>query len=132
MSSFEVIGGHTLKGSITPQGAKNEALQVLSAVVLSADPITISNIPNIVDVNLLIELLHAMGVSVEKLSEGEYRFKADKIDPAYLASEDFKAKSGRLRGSVMLAGPILARFKIAYLPKPGGDQAARIELFVEL
>ena len=128
MSSFEVIGGHTLKGSITPQGAKNEALQVLSAVVLSAEPITISNIPNIVDVNLLMELLQAMGVSVEKLSEGEYRFKADKIDPAYLASEDFKNKSGRLRGSVMLAGPILARFKIAYLPKPGGDKIGRRRL----
>jgi len=128
MSSFEVIGGHALKGSITPQGAKNEALQVLSAVVLSAEPITISNIPNIVDVNLLMELLHAMGVSVEKLSEGEYRFKADKIDPTYLASEDFKTKSGRLRGSVMLAGPILARFKIAYLPKPGGDKIGRRRL----
>jgi len=128
MSSFEVIGGHALKGSITPQGAKNEALQVLSAVVLSAEPITISNIPNIVDVNLLMELLQAMGVSVEKLSEGEYRFKADKIDPTYLASEDFKAKSGRLRGSVMLAGPILARFKIAYLPKPGGDKIGRRRL----
>ena len=128
MSSFEVIGGHALKGSITPQGAKNEALQVLSAVVLSAEPITISNIPNIVDVNLLMELLQAMGVSVEKLSEGEYRFQADKIDPTYLASEDFKAKSGRLRGSVMLAGPILARFKIAYLPKPGGDKIGRRRL----
>ncbi len=128
MSSFEVIGGHALKGNITPQGAKNEALQVLSAVVLSAEPITISNVPNIVDVNLLIELLAAMGVSVEKLGEGEYRFKADQIDPSYLASDDFKAKSGRLRGSVMLAGPILARFKIAYLPKPGGDKIGRRRL----
>jgi len=128
MSSFEVIGGHALKGNITPQGAKNEALQVLSAVVLSAEPITISNVPNIVDVNLLIELLEAMGVSVEKLGEGEYRFQADKIDPSYLASDDFKAKSGRLRGSVMLAGPILSRFKIAYLPKPGGDKIGRRRL----
>ncbi len=128
MSSFEVIGGHALKGNITPQGAKNEALQVLSAVVLSAAPITISNVPNIVDVNLLIELLAAMGVSVEKLGEGEYRFQADKIDPSYLASDDFKAKSGRLRGSVMLAGPILSRFKIAYLPKPGGDKIGRRRL----
>ncbi len=128
MSSFEVIGGHALKGNITPQGAKNEALQVLSAVVLSAEPITISNVPNIVDVNLLMELLAAMGVSVEKLAEGEYRFKADKIDPSYLASDDFKAKSGRLRGSVMLAGPILSRFKIAYLPKPGGDKIGRRRL----
>ena len=128
MSSFEVIGGHALKGNITPQGAKNEALQVLSAVVLSAEPITISNVPNIVDVNLLIELLAAMGVSVEKLGEGEYRFQADQIDPSYLASDDFKAKSGRLRGSVMLAGPILSRFKIAYLPKPGGDKIGRRRL----
>ena len=128
MSSFEVIGGKALKGNITPQGAKNEALQILSAVVLTAEPITISNIPDIVDVNLLIELLEAMGVSVEKLSVGEYRFQADKIDPSYLASDDFKAKSGRLRGSVMLAGPILARFKKAYLPKPGGDKIGRRRL----
>ena len=128
MSSFEVIGGKSLKGNITPQGAKNEALQILSAVVLTAEPITISNIPAIVDVNLLIELLEAMGVSVEKLKEGEYRFQADKIDPSYLSSDDFKTKSGRLRGSVMLAGPILARFKKAYLPKPGGDKIGRRRL----
>jgi UDP-N-acetylglucosamine 1-carboxyvinyltransferase len=128
MSSFEVIGGKALKGSIIPQGAKNEALQILSAVVLTSEAVTISNIPNIVDVNLLIELLHEMGVSVEKLGEGEYRFKADKIDPHYLASEDFRKKSGRLRGSVMLAGPILARFKTAYLPKPGGDKIGRRRL----
>ena len=128
MSSFEVIGGKALKGNITPQGAKNEALQILSAVVLTAEPITISNIPDIVDVNLLIELLEAMGVSVEKLKEGEYRFQADKIDPSYLAADDFKTKSGRLRGSVMLAGPILARFKKAYLPKPGGDKIGRRRL----
>ena len=128
MSSFEVIGGKALKGSITPQGAKNEALQILSAGVLTAEPITIANIPDIVDVNLLIELLEAMGVSVEKLNVGEYRFQADKIDPSYLASDDFKAKSGRLRGSVMLAGPILARFKKAYLPKPGGDKIGRRRL----
>jgi UDP-N-acetylglucosamine 1-carboxyvinyltransferase len=128
MSSFEVKGGNALKGTIIPQGAKNEALQILSAVVLSNDPITISNIPNIVDVNLLIELLHEMGVSVEKLNEGVYRFQADKIDPQYLASEDFRKKSGRLRGSVMLAGPILARFNIAYLPKPGGDKIGRRRL----
>jgi len=128
MSSFEVRGGKALKGTIVPQGAKNEALQILSAVVLSTDPITISNVPNIVDVNLLIELLHEMGVSVEKLGEGVYRFQADKIDPAYLASEEFRKKSGRLRGSVMLAGPILARFNVAYLPKPGGDKIGRRRL----
>jgi len=128
MSSFEIIGGKALKGNITPQGAKNEALQILSAVVLSAETITVANIPDIVDVNLLMELLEAMGVSVEKLAVGEYRFKADKIDPTYLASDDFKSKSGRLRGSVMLAGPILARFKKAYLPKPGGDKIGRRRL----
>jgi len=128
MSSFEVIGGQALKGNITPQGAKNEALQILSAVVLTAEPITIANIPDIVDVNLLIELLEAMGVSVEKLAVGEYRFRANAIDPTYLASDDFKTKSGRLRGSVMLAGPILARFKKAYLPKPGGDKIGRRRL----
>ena len=128
MSSFEVRGGKKLHGTIIPQGAKNEALQILSAVVLTSDPVTISNIPNIVDVNLLIELLQEMGVRVEKLAEGEYRFQADQIDPLYLASEDFRKKSGRLRGSVMLAGPILARFKKAYLPKPGGDKIGRRRL----
>jgi UDP-N-acetylglucosamine 1-carboxyvinyltransferase len=128
MSSFEVIGGKRLHGAIVPQGAKNEALQILSAVVLTTEPVVISNIPNIIDVNLLIELLHEMGVSVEKLSEGEYRFQADKVDPNYLASEAFRKKSGKLRGSVMLAGPILARFKKAYLPKPGGDKIGRRRL----
>ena len=128
MSSFEVIGGKALKGTIVPQGAKNEALQIFSAVVLSSDPITISNIPNIVDVNLLIELLHEMGVRIEKIEEGTYRFQADQIDPDYLASAAFRTKSGRLRGSVMLAGPILARFKKAYLPKPGGDKIGRRRL----
>ena len=128
MSSFEVIGGKALKGTIIPQGAKNEALQIISAVVLTSDPITISNIPNIVDVNLLIELLHEMGVRVEKIEAGTYRFQADQIDPAYLAGEAFRTKSGRLRGSVMLAGPILARFKKAYLAKPGGDKIGRRRL----
>ena len=128
MSSFEVRGGKALKGTIVPQGAKNEALQILSAVVLTIEPVTISNIPNIVDVNLLIELLHEMGVRVEKISEGVYRFQADQIDADYLASEAFRIKSGRLRGSVMLAGPILARFKKAYLPKPGGDKIGRRRL----
>ena len=128
MSSFEVRGGKRLQGTIVPQGAKNEALQILSAVVLTTEPVVISNIPNIIDVNLLIELLHEMGVSVEKLAEGEYRFQADKVDPNYLSSEAFRKKSGRLRGSVMLAGPILARFKKAYLPKPGGDKIGRRRL----
>jgi len=125
MSSFEVRGGIALKGEIIPQGAKNETLQILSAVLLSTEPITITNIPDIIDVNLLIELLHEMGVTVEKLGAGNYTFQADKVDPSYLASETFRIKSGRLRGSVMLAGPILARFKKAYLAKPGGDKIGR-------
>lgn len=128
MSSFEVIGGKQLKGSITPQGAKNEALQILSAVVLTKETITIANIPDILDVNLLIELLIEMGVQVTRLNQDTYQFQANDINVDYLASEDFRKKSGRLRGSVMLAGPLLARFKKAYLPKPGGDKIGRRRL----
>ena len=117
MSSFEVIGGKQLKGSIVPQGAKNEALQILSAVVLTKEPVTISNIPDILDVNLLIELLQEMGVVVNRINQDTYQFQANDVQVDYLASEDFRKKSGRLRGSVMLAGPLLARFKKAYLPK---------------
>lgn len=128
MSSFEVIGGKQLKGSIVPQGAKNEALQILSAVVLTKEPVTISNIPDILDVNLLIELLQEMGVVVSRINQDTYQFQANDIQVDYLASEDFRKKSGRLRGSVMLAGPLLARFKKAYLPKPGGDKIGRRRL----
>ena len=128
MSSFEVIGGKKLAGTITPQGAKNEALQILSAVVLTDEPVTISNIPDILDVNLLIELLADIGVKVEKLASDTYRFQADGIDPDYLSTEAFRKKSGRLRGSVMLAGPMLARFSRAYIPKPGGDKIGRRRL----
>jgi UDP-N-acetylglucosamine 1-carboxyvinyltransferase len=128
MSSFEVIGGKQLKGLITPQGAKNEALQILSAVLLTKETITIANIPDIVDVNLLIELLVEMGVKVTRLNQDTYQFQANDIDVAYLASDNFRKKSGRLRGSVMLAGPLLARFKKAYLPKPGGDKIGRRRL----
>ncbi len=128
MSSFEVIGGKQLKGSIVPQGAKNEALQILSAVVLTKEPVTISNIPDILDVNLLIELLLEMGVVVSRINQDTYQFQANDIQVDYLASEDFRKKSGRLRGSVMLAGPLLARFKKAYLPKPGGDKIGRRRL----
>lgn len=128
MSSFEVIGGKQLKGSIVPQGAKNEALQILSAVVLTKEPVTISNIPDILDVNLLIELLQEMGVSVDRINQDTYQFQANDIQVDYLASEDFRKKSGRLRGSVMLAGPLLARFRKAYLPKPGGDKIGRRRL----
>ena len=128
MSSFEVIGGNQLKGSITPQGAKNEALQILSAVVLTKQSVTISNIPDILDVNLLIELLKEIGVKVNRINQDSYQFQANEIDIDYLASEKFRQKSGRLRGSVMLAGPLLARFKKAYIPKPGGDKIGRRRL----
>ncbi|MEI6264741.1 MAG: UDP-N-acetylglucosamine 1-carboxyvinyltransferase [Sphingobacteriia bacterium] len=128
MSSFEVIGGKKLSGTIVPQGAKNEALQILSAVVLTDQVITISNIPDIVDVNLLIELLHEIGVKINRINADSYSFQADQIDIDYLASADFRKKSGRLRGSVMLAGPMLARFKKAYIPKPGGDKIGRRRL----
>lgn len=128
MSSFEVIGGKQLKGSITPQGAKNEALQIISAVVLTKQTVTISNIPDILDVNLLIELLKEMGVQVNRINQDTYQFQANEIDVDYLASEKFRQKSGRLRGSVMLAGPLLARFKKAFIPKPGGDKIGRRRL----
>ena len=128
MASFKVIGGNKLNGEITPQGAKNEALQILSAVVLSSETITIHNIPDIVDVNLLIELLEDMGVKVDRVNRHTCTFKADAIDVDYLASEEFRKKGGKLRGSVMLAGPMLARFKKAYIPKPGGDKIGRRRL----
>src|SRR5437868_7433236 len=104
MSSFEVIGGNKLKGEIIPQGAKNEALQSLSAVLLTAAPVTISNIPDILDVNLLIELLEEIGVKVTRIAKDTCRFQADAVDADYLASEGFRKKGGRLRGSVMFAG----------------------------
>ena len=128
MSSFEVIGKQKLHGEITPQGAKNEALQILSAVLLTAETVTIHNIPDILDVNLLIELLQEIGVKVEKQNKHSYTFTANNIDADYLASSAFRKKGGRLRGSVMLAGPMLARFKKAYIPKPGGDKIGRRRL----
>jgi UDP-N-acetylglucosamine 1-carboxyvinyltransferase len=128
MNAFEIIGGKRLQGEIVPQGAKNEALQVLSAVLLSTQKITISNIPDIRDVNLLIELLADIGVKVEKLSPGVYTFQADDINLEYLRSEQFKNKSKRLRGSVMFMGPLLARFGFASMPKPGGDKIGRRRL----
>jgi len=128
MNAFEVTGGKKLQGAITPQGAKNEALQIISAVLLSPEAITISNIPDILDVNLLIELLGDMGVSIERPQWDTCIFKADNVNIDYLHSEAFKKKSGRLRGSVMLAGPMLARFKKAFIPKPGGDKIGRRRL----
>jgi UDP-N-acetylglucosamine 1-carboxyvinyltransferase len=128
MKSFEVIGGKKLSGSIVPQGAKNEALQILSAVLLTEETVTIGNIPNILDVNLLIELLHDMGVQVDQINAHTYNFTAKNVDENYLASAAFRKKGGKLRGSVMLAGPMLARFKKAYIPKPGGDKIGRRRL----
>jgi UDP-N-acetylglucosamine 1-carboxyvinyltransferase len=128
MSSFKVTGGKKLRGEITPQGAKNEALQIVSAVLLTPEKVTITNLPDIIDVNLQIELLQEMGVKVERTAPHTCTFQADDIAVDYLGSEAFKQKSGRLRGSVMLAGPMLARFKKAFIPRPGGDKIGRRRL----
>ena len=128
MPSFEVIGGKKLQGDIIPQGAKNEALQIISAVLLTSGKVTISNIPDIIDVNLLIELLGEMGVKTERLDRGTCTFQADAVDTGYRETEAFRNKGGRLRGSVMTAGPMLARFKKAYIPRPGGDKIGRRRL----
>jgi UDP-N-acetylglucosamine 1-carboxyvinyltransferase len=128
MSSFEVTGGNKLHGEIIPQGAKNEALQILSAVLLTSDPVTISNIPDILDVNLQIELLKDIGVKVTRNTKDSCTFQADAVDADWLATEGYRKKGGRLRGSIMFAGPMLARFKRAYIPKPGGDKIGRRRL----
>lgn len=128
MHSFEVKGGRKLHGEIVPQGAKNEALQIISAVLLTPEKITISNIPDIIDVNLLIELLADMGVKIERMQRDACSFQADNVDMDFLHSEAFRKKSGRLRGSVMTAGPMLARYKKAFIPKPGGDKIGRRRL----
>ena len=125
MSSFVVEGGHKLSGTIRPQGAKNEALQVISAVLLTKEEVRIENIPEILDVKNLILLLEGMGVKVTRHEKGVYTFKADEIDVDYIMSADFVAKCAKLRGSVMVVGPLLARFGRAYFPKPGGDQIGR-------
>ncbi|MBC6609430.1 UDP-N-acetylglucosamine 1-carboxyvinyltransferase [Hymenobacter sp. BT507] len=125
MASFEVIGGQPLKGEIIPQGAKNEALQILCAVLLTAEPVTISNIPDIRDVNKLIELLRDMGVKVGKIGVDTYVFQADDVHLDYLDTEAFVAQGRALRGSVMILGPMLARFGKCQLPRPGGDKIGR-------
>ena len=125
MSSFVVEGGYKLSGTIRPQGAKNEALQIISAVLLTKEEVTISNIPEILDIKNLIILLEGMGVKVTRHEKGVYTFKADEIDAEYVMSADFVAKCAKLRGSVMVVGPLLARFGRAYFPKPGGDQIGR-------
>src|SRR6186713_1824402 len=128
MSIFKIRGGKKLKGEIIPQGAKNEALQIVSATLLSAEPITVHNVPNIVDVNKLIELIGALGSKVEKLGPESYRFTASNVNTTYLESEEYRKKAAALRGSVMLLGPILARFGKASMPKPGGDKIGRRRL----
>ena len=128
MHSFEVIGGKKLKGEIIPQGAKNEALQIISAVLLTPEKMTISNIPDILDVNLLIDLLAEMGVKIDRPERDTCIFQADDVDTDYLRSEAYRLKSGRLRGSVMLAGPMLARYRKAFISKPGGDKIGRRRL----
>ncbi len=128
MQSFEIIGGKKLKGEITPQGAKNEALQIISAVLLTDQVVRISNIPDIVDVNKLIDLLQDMGVKVNRESKDTYTFQADQIDQEYFKGAIFKQKGSSLRGSVMIVGPLLARFKSAFIPRPGGDKIGRRRL----
>jgi UDP-N-acetylglucosamine 1-carboxyvinyltransferase len=125
MAVFEVHGGNKLKGDIIPQGAKNEALQVICAVLLTKEKVTISNVPNIIDINKLIELLSELGVRVEKTGHEEYTFRADNVNIDYLVSPEFKKKGGSLRGSMMVVGPMLTRFGKAYMPKPGGDKIGR-------
>ncbi len=131
-ASFIVEGGHSLQGDLHPQGAKNEALQVLCTPLLTAEPVTISNIPNIRDVNMLIKLLKGLGVKVEQLSSNSYRFQADEIDMDYVLTEDFTRTAQHIRGSVMLMGPLLARFGKATLPRPGGDKIGRRRLDTHL
>jgi UDP-N-acetylglucosamine 1-carboxyvinyltransferase len=127
-NSFEVIGGQKLKGELNPQGAKNEALQILCAVLLTPEKITINNIPAIRDVLALIEILSDLGVKVEKLSDEKYTFQSDNIDLEFLKTDRYKKKGASLRGSIMIMGPLLTRFKKAYLPKPGGDKIGRRRL----
>ncbi|MCG8476844.1 MAG: UDP-N-acetylglucosamine 1-carboxyvinyltransferase [Cytophagales bacterium] len=128
MASFIVEGGHRLSGEIVPQGAKNEALQILCAVLLTSEPVTVHKIPDIRDVNKLIDLLDAMGVRVERLEEETYRFCAENVNVAYLETNEYKDKAASLRGSTMILGPLLARFGKARLPKPGGDKIGRRRL----
>lgn len=128
MGTFKIEGGHQLSGEITPQGAKNEALQILCAVLLTPEKVTISNIPDIVDVNKLIALLKDLGVKVEKEGRGTYSFQADEVDLEYLQSAQFKKDGSGLRGSIMLVGPLLSRFGKGYIPKPGGDKIGRRRL----
>jgi len=125
MASFEIVGGKKLKGEITPQGAKNEALQILCAVLLTDEPITIHNVPHIRDVNKLLELLASLGVKIDRSGESTIKFDSSKVDVKYMETESFKEKASSIRGSVMIIGPLLARFGNGRLPKPGGDKIGR-------
>jgi UDP-N-acetylglucosamine 1-carboxyvinyltransferase len=128
MSSFIIEGGHPLSGTITPQGAKNEALQILCAVLLTPERVVIENVPDIVDVNKLIDILGKLGVKIERLSKDSYAFMANEVNVDYLQSEAFKKEGASLRGSIMIVGPMLARFKKGFIPKPGGDKIGRRRL----
>ena len=128
MAVFEVVGGRHLSGEITPQGAKNEALQILCAVVLTPEEVVVDNIPNIIDVMKLIELLSKIGVEVKKIDDHKYSFKAENIDVEFLKTEEYRNEAAKLRGAVMLVGPLLSRFKKGYVPKPGGDKIGRRRL----
>jgi UDP-N-acetylglucosamine 1-carboxyvinyltransferase len=128
MGIFKIEGGIRLKGEITPQGAKNEALQILCAVLLTSEKVIINNIPDIIDINKLITLLGNLGVKIEKIGSGSYVFQADEVDVDYLETEAFKKEGGALRGSIMIVGPLLARFGKGYIPKPGGDKIGRRRL----
>jgi UDP-N-acetylglucosamine 1-carboxyvinyltransferase len=128
MGTFKIEGGHTLHGNIIPQGAKNEALQILCSVLLTAEEVTIHNIPDIIDVNKLISLLEDLGVKIQKKGKGSYTFKADDVNLDYLQSDQYKLDGKGLRGSIMLVGPLLARFGKGYIPKPGGDKIGRRRL----
>ncbi|MCB0457075.1 MAG: UDP-N-acetylglucosamine 1-carboxyvinyltransferase [Flavobacteriaceae bacterium] len=128
MGTFQIEGGHALKGEIQPQGAKNEALQILCCVLLTSEEVIIENIPDIVDVNKLITILGNLGVKIQKLGKGKYAFKADDINLKYLESELFKKEGSSLRGSIMIVGPLLARFGKGYIPRPGGDKIGRRRL----
>lgn len=128
MSKFEVIGGRRLKGELVPQGAKNEALQVICACLLTREEVVISNIPEILDVIKLIDLLRGMGVKVERLQKGEFSFRANEINFDYLETEDFYSKAASLRGSIMILGPLLAMHGCGLVPKPGGDKIGRRRL----
>jgi UDP-N-acetylglucosamine 1-carboxyvinyltransferase len=128
MGTFQIEGGHKLKGEIQPQGAKNEALQILCAVLLTPNKVTINNIPDIIDINKLISLLGNLGVKIQKLAHGSYSFQSDELNLEYLETPNFKKEGSSLRGSIMIVGPLLARFGKGYIPKPGGDKIGRRRL----